>query len=93
MSRTMFKTFSFALIIFCFASCEEEYEAPKIKWSKKQSTDINKAIAAEEEIDIQLFTFIGRQPFKYNSTGTGLRYAMMTDGSGMEVQTRDNLRP
>lgn len=80
--------FYISLFVFALVSCgEEEKPAEKeITWSKEQSTDLNKELAAREKIDIQLF--IDRHP-KWNmtETGSGLYFYKYEEGTGIEAKS------
>jgi FKBP-type peptidyl-prolyl cis-trans isomerase len=86
------KEFLFCLLIFC--SCTEEKEQPKpVQWDINKSTEMNKEMAVEESINIDLY-FAQHENWEVKQTGTGLRYVILkkTDGAipkpGMDAKTQ-----
>ncbi len=86
------KEFLFCLLIFC--SCTEEEQQPKpIEWNMKKSTEMNKELAVEESINIDLY-FAQHENWEVKQTGTGLRYVILkkTEGvipqAGMDAKTQ-----
>ncbi len=68
------------LMILLFTSCEEEVVQPaEIKWSKEQSTDLNKELAIQEELDIRIFLEMHKD-WKMMKTGSGLQYYIYEEG-------------
>lgn len=78
----MFKITCSVFILFALLACNEEpAEVAPPKWTKDQSTALHKELAAQEEIDIQLF--VERQRgLSFQETGSGLRYAIVVDSIG-----------
>lgn len=86
------KEFIFCLLIFC--SCAEEEQQPKpVQWDIHKSTEMNKELAVEESINIDLY-FAQHENWDVKQTGTGLRYVILkkTDGAvpkpGMDAKTQ-----
>lgn len=86
------KELLFCLLILC--SCTEEVEQPKpVQWDMKKSTEMNKELAIEESINIDLY-FSQHENWEVKQTGTGLRYVILkkTDGAfpepGMDAKTQ-----
>jgi FKBP-type peptidyl-prolyl cis-trans isomerase FkpA len=80
---------SIALVLLLLFSCNSKKETnQKIeqKWSNKKSTDLNKMLAEEEEIQIRLF-LAQHQGWKIISTGSGLRYEIYEQGDGAEASS------
>ena len=75
-----FFAFVFSLLFFLF-SCKEDNIIGKteIKWSKKKSTDFNKELVIEEQIDINLFKE-QHKDWDLIITGSGLQYYIYEHG-------------
>lgn len=83
--------------IFCLlllSSCSEEEKQPKpVNWNIEKSTEMNKELAIEQDLDIDLY-FAQHENWEVKQTGTGLRYVIFkqTDGAmpkaGMEAKTQ-----
>lgn len=83
--------------IFCLlllGSCSEEEKPPKpVNWNIEKSTEMNKELAIEQDLDIDLY-FAQHENWEVKQTGTGLRYVIFkqTDGAmpkaGMEAKTQ-----
>jgi FKBP-type peptidyl-prolyl cis-trans isomerase len=87
----MKKEFIFCLLICC--SCSEEEQDPKpIDWNMEKSSTLNKELAIEQDLDIDLY-FSQHENWDIQVTGTGLRVVILkkTDGeypkAGMNVRT------
>jgi len=79
----------FAVLFFTVYSCSGPPKKEKpIKWSNKQSTDLHKRIAAEEEVDIQLF-LAQHADWKITKTGSGLQYYIYEKGNGAQPKDGD----
>lgn len=79
----------FLLPLSLFHSCSEEPKKEKqIKWTNKQSTDLHKTLAAEEEIDIKLF-LAQHGDWKITKTGSGLQYYIYEKGKGTQPKDGD----
>lgn len=77
-------------------SCTSQHKSPKKKeWNMEKSTKLNKELAIEQEIDIDLY-FAQHEQLKYTKTGTGLRFVRLKETNGekpeagmnVEVQSR-----
>lgn len=87
------KEWLFCLVVLC--SCGEEAQTPKkpVRWNMEKSTKMNKELALEESIDIDLY-FAQHENWEVKETGTGLRYVILkkTDGAipkaGMDAKTQ-----
>jgi FKBP-type peptidyl-prolyl cis-trans isomerase len=86
------KEFLFSILLL-FA-CTEEKEQPKpVEWNMKKSTEMNKELAVEESINIDLY-FAQHENWEVKQTGTGLRYVILkkTEGAipkaGMDARTQ-----
>lgn len=87
--RALFLFFAFPFSLFLLFSCSEEPKEEKpIKWSNKQSTDLHKTLAAEEEIDIKLF-LAQHGDWKITKTGSGLQYYIYEKGEGPQPKDGD----
>ncbi len=71
------------LILF---SCKEDkpIEKPEINWTKDNSTDLNKELADQEKIDIQLY-LDRKTNWKMKETGSGLYYWIYSEGNGPQA--------
>lgn len=64
-------------------SCKDngQEQKPDVKWTKAQSTELNKELAEQEKIHIQLF--LDRKPiWKMEESGSGLYYYIYEKGTG-----------
>lgn len=80
-----------AVSLICSSSCKDD--KPKNvepKWTQKQSTELNKRFAKEEEIKIKLF-LKQRPHWKMKDTGSGLRYWLYTDKEGTTAKEGDRV--
>ena len=69
----------FFLVIF---GCTTKKEEPKeVGWTKERSMELNKTIAAEEKIKIQLF-LEQHKSWKMINSGSGLQYFIYENGTG-----------
>ena len=81
--------FIFSLILFsCDNKGEDEYVDLE-KWNKNKSLSFNKARLKEEDLQIKIF-LQGHQDLKMDSTGTGLRYMIYENGSGLSPLPGDS---
>ncbi len=78
--------------IICFSSIlyscgpEEVQQDKEVKWSKKQSTDLNKELTEREKIDIKLY--LDRHPsWKMEETGSGLYFFKYEEGDGVAASS------
>lgn len=78
----MMKWWNISLFFVLFACGEkEEAPSPEINWDQKKSTELNKTLAMEEEIQIKLF-LEQHKDWQMKSTGSGLQYYIYEDGNG-----------
>ncbi len=70
----------FTLIIAACTSTEVEQQID-MDWNKEKSTDLNKNLAQEEEIQIKLF-LAHHKDWKMQESGTGLKYFIYKQGEG-----------
>ncbi|MCH2230475.1 MAG: FKBP-type peptidyl-prolyl cis-trans isomerase [Crocinitomicaceae bacterium] len=75
------KLYLIVLLTFLVTSCGEDpvEVVPEINWSKENSTDFNKELAIEEEIDIKIF-LEGHKDWNVIKTGSGLQYYIYEHG-------------
>lgn len=67
-------------ILLVLFSCTTEEEKPKdINWTKKNSIDLGKELAIQQEIDIKLF-LESHGDWKMTKTGSGLQYYIYEHG-------------
>ena len=69
------------ILIMMFTSCNEEVNKvkPDLNWTKDNSTNLNKELAIQEEIDINLFLEMHKD-WKLIKTGSGLQYYVYQKG-------------
>jgi FKBP-type peptidyl-prolyl cis-trans isomerase len=74
-----------ALISGCFcgliACSSQKTEKPIPEWNQQKSTDLNRELMTEQEIDIKLF-LAQHEAWKVEETGTGLRYVVGKETDG-----------
>ena len=76
------KYFGYILLSAALLSCSQEEEKPvEVHWTKKESSEFSKAIAAQEEIDIRLYLEM-RKDWQMIKTGSGLQYDIYEKGKG-----------
>lgn len=68
------------IVFFSFACTEEQKKEVELDWSKDQSTELNREIAIQESIDIQLFLELHKD-WKMEKTGSGLQYFIYEEGT------------
>jgi len=80
------KTFVFLVSVICLFSCgnEEKPKKQEIEWNQDKSTKMNKELALEEEILINLF-LEHHKDWKMEKTGSGLQYYIYKHGEGEEA--------
>lgn len=71
----------FVMVFLLFSCQEEQPERPEINWTPQNSTDLNKNLALQEEIDIKSYMEMRKQ-MDWQETGSGLRYAITKKGEG-----------
>jgi FKBP-type peptidyl-prolyl cis-trans isomerase FkpA len=65
-------------------SCGQETEEQNIDWNQKKSTDFNRELAIEQDLQIKMY--LEQHPdWKMISTGSGLRYYIHQQGKGAEA--------
>lgn len=76
----------FIFLVFLLHSCGNELpeEKPEVNWTKENSTDLNKELAEQEKIDIQLF-MDRKSNWEMKETGSGLRYWIYENGTGPQA--------
>lgn len=81
----MIRVLNIILLIGLF-SCTEKSDTPQpeINWDKEKSTELNKTLAMEEEIQIKLF-LEQHKDWKMQSTGSGLQYYIYSNGNGEQA--------
>lgn len=65
---------------------QETGNKPKVNWNQAQSTELNKQLAAQEQIDIQLYVD-RQQHLTFIESGSGLRFAFIKDSLGPEAKS------
>jgi FKBP-type peptidyl-prolyl cis-trans isomerase len=87
------KKYLFGIGLLLMAGCEETPEPKKVppSWSKEQSTNMNKELTVEEDIDIQLY-LAQHTEYKAESTGSGLRYIPIRTTEGPLAQAGQNAK-
>jgi FKBP-type peptidyl-prolyl cis-trans isomerase len=75
-----------SLLLLVLFSCKEDRptEKPEINWTKDNSTNLNKELAEQEKIDIQLY-LDRKSTWKMKETGSGLRYWIYKEGAGPQA--------
>jgi FKBP-type peptidyl-prolyl cis-trans isomerase FkpA len=75
--------FFVAAALLLFSGCGGEEPAPvkKTDWNTRKSTQLNKELAIQEDIDIKLF-LAQHESWKVEQTGSGLRIVRLKDGEG-----------
>lgn len=84
----MWSKFALITILLFLFSCsgnESEEESKEIKWTKDNSTQLNKDLAVEEELRIRMY-LLDRKTWKTKKTGSGLRYYIYQEGSGKKAE-------
>lgn len=70
------------LVMLIVLSCGEDVKPKEVKepnWGSKKSSTMHKELALEEDIRIRAY-MERHNEFKFNSTGSGLRYSIYKDG-------------
>jgi FKBP-type peptidyl-prolyl cis-trans isomerase len=75
----------FVLIMLASCGNGDTEKAPEVEWNTEKSTDLNKNLAIEEEIEIKLF-LEQHKDWEMTKTGTGLRYFIYHNGDGDSAQ-------
>lgn len=76
----MFKAW-FLLLLLVLIGCKNEVVKEEPKWTQEDSTTLNRELAAQEAIDIQLFVERQRN-LDFDTTGSGLQIALVNDSVG-----------
>lgn len=80
------KNFFFIVAVLLMSACNPaEKDQPEINWDQEKSTQFNKELAIEEEIQIKLF-LEQHKDWKVQKTGTGLQYYIYKNGDGMPAK-------
>ena len=79
----MTKFFQILLIGILF-SCGTQEEKKVIDWNQKKSTDFNRELAIEQDLQIKMY-LEQHSDWKMVSTGSGLRYYIYEKGEGAEA--------
>lgn len=75
--KTVIYIFLFGFLI----SCKTEQKEKPIDWNQKKSTDFNRELAIEQDLQIKMY--LDQHPhWKVLSTGSGLRYYIYQHGEG-----------
>jgi FKBP-type peptidyl-prolyl cis-trans isomerase FkpA len=79
--------YALLLLVPLFIGCSQKKESKgvAVNWSKEKSMNLNKVIAAEEKVNIQLF-LEGRKSWKMTETGSGLQYFIYEKGEGAQPE-------
>jgi FKBP-type peptidyl-prolyl cis-trans isomerase len=73
------------VIVFLVSCDDNQPEAkPEVNWSKENSTDLNKELAAQEKIDIKLY-LDRKSTWEMKETGSGLHYWVYKKGQGPQA--------
>ncbi|HLP53954.1 MAG TPA: FKBP-type peptidyl-prolyl cis-trans isomerase [Fluviicola sp.] len=87
------KTACFLLGLTILFACEEAPETPAPKkdphWTKEQSSEMNKELTVEEDIDIRLYVQQHKE-YKARITGSGLRYIPLVTTEGRQARPGDD---
>ncbi len=65
--------------LLLFTSCEDEVQPIEVEWTKEQSTDLNKELAIQEELDIRFYLEMHKD-WKMRKTGSGLQLYIYKEG-------------
>jgi FKBP-type peptidyl-prolyl cis-trans isomerase len=78
---------TFLVIGLLFFSCGRKQEKPQenIVWTKDNSTELNRNLAKEEELQIRLY-LAHHTELTMTKTGTGLRYFIAENGTGPKAE-------
>jgi FKBP-type peptidyl-prolyl cis-trans isomerase FkpA len=81
------KRFWFIFFLLGFFACSTENDSgeSEFEWNKDQSTELNKEIVKEEDLQIRLY-LAHHAEWKMTKTGTGLRHFIYEKGSGKSAQ-------
>lgn len=79
----------FIICLIAFYACGPKKEAPKVvNWSTEQSTELNKNLTIEEEIQIKLYLEQHRD-WKMEKSNTGLRYFIYQKSDKQAIKVGD----
>ncbi len=71
--------FSVIIVLILFSCNDKVDESKEVKWSKEQSTDLNKELAIQEELDIRIFLEMHKD-WELKKTGSGLQIFIYEEG-------------
>ena len=77
----MFKLLIFSYLIILFSCSQQKKTEKEVDWNQKKSTELNKNLSMEEEINIDLF-LEEHKDWEVQKTGSGLRYWIYEHGKG-----------
>lgn len=80
------KVVTIALVLLILFACTETKKEKPVQWTQKQSTELNKNLTIEEDLNIRMF-LANRKTWKTTKTGTGLRYYIYEHGTGMKAES------
>jgi FKBP-type peptidyl-prolyl cis-trans isomerase len=78
------KTFAHIILSVILVSCGTKEEDKPIDWNQKKSTDFNRELAIEQDLQIKMY-LEQHADWKMISTGSGLRYYIYEHGDGTEA--------
>lgn len=79
------KKWMYIVPLVLLAACGEEEKPKQIDWDQKKSTEFNKELAIEQEMQIKFFLEQHRD-WKLEKTGSGLQYYVYEKGEGDQAQ-------
>ena len=82
----MYKLLIFSLLLIIFSCSEVPKKKQEVDWDQKKSTELNKNLSMEEEINIDLY-LEEHKDWKVIKTGSGLRYWIYENGAGAQAAT------
>ena len=80
----MSKLLIFSFLIFIFSCSQQKKTEKEVDWNQEKSTQLNKNLSVEEEINIDLF-LEEHKDWMVQKTGSGLRYWIYEKGKGAEA--------
>ncbi|MFN5149291.1 MAG: FKBP-type peptidyl-prolyl cis-trans isomerase [Flavobacteriia bacterium] len=75
----------YIVLLIIMAACGEDEQPKQIDWDQKKSTDFNKELAIEQEMQIKFFLEQHRD-WEMEKTGSGLQYYVYEKGEGEQTQ-------
>jgi FKBP-type peptidyl-prolyl cis-trans isomerase len=79
------KNFISVILLMVFFSCGEDPQVKNVDWNKKKSTDFNRELAIQQDLQIKMYLEQHSQ-WKMTSTGTGLCYYIYERGEGAQAR-------